>query len=159
MIELVPMDDNDFKEYLSGAIENYANEKIKSGNWNQSDAKERSRKEFETLLPEGTRTRGQHLFTIHDKATNEKVGMIWVGIREPEDEIAGAWIWDFMVYERERGKGYGKDALKALDKILKELGQKRVSLHVFGHNEVAIGLYSKSGYKVTNLVMSKDLDQ
>ncbi len=157
MIELVSMDDQDLKDYLKTAIENYANEKVKSGNWGQKDAVERSKEEFKRLLPDGIRTKGQHLFVVREKNTGTKVGMIWVGIRESADEISGAWIWDFLIYEEERGKGYGRETLRALDVALSELGQRIVSLHVFGHNEIAIELYKKSGYKTTNLVMSKEI--
>ena len=157
MIELIPMNQVELKEYLNVAIRNYASEKVKSGNWREEDAAERSEKEYASLLPKGVETEGHHLFTIRDVATGRKVGMIWFGNSGAGDEIDGAWIWDFLIYEEERGKGFGKEALKELDRILLGLGQKKISLQVFGHNEVAIHIYNASGYKVTNLVMSKNL--
>ncbi len=84
--------------------------------------------------------------------------MIWVGWGKYGDQTSSPWIWDFLIYEEYKGKGYGKEALNALDKELKERGQKKVSLQVFGHNTIAINLYQKSGYKITNIVMSKELD-
>ena len=159
MIELVPMSQVDLEEYLKTAVQNYANEKVKSGNWRQDEAFERSKKEYDKLLPDGIKTKGHHLFTIKDRVTNHKVGMIWVGTGNTDNEIDGAWIWDFLIDERKRGKGFGKETMKALDDVLSSLGQKRISLQVFGHNEVAINLYKKSGYRVTNLVMSKDVEQ
>jgi RimJ/RimL family protein N-acetyltransferase len=157
MIELIPMSEEDLEEYLKTAVENYASEKVKSGNWRQKEAFERSKKEYARLLPNGVKTEGHHLFTIKDGVTGRKVGMIWVGVSGTDNEIDGAWIWDFSINERERGKGFGKETLKALDAVLSGLGQRRISLQVFGHNEVAINLYKKSGYHITNLVMSKNL--
>ncbi|MEM0136432.1 MAG: GNAT family N-acetyltransferase, partial [Thermoplasmatales archaeon] len=86
------------------------------------------------------------------------VGMIWVGWGKYGDQTSSPWIWDFIIYKNYRGKGYGKEALIALDKELKERGKKKVSLQVFGHNSVAINLYQKLGYKITNIVMSKELE-
>ena len=158
MIELVPMNEKELADYIKTSVQNYANEKVKSGNWDQSDALEKAKKEFDKLLPDGLNTPGQYLFTVKDKTANKNVGMIWVGVRDQGDEISGAWIWDFLINDEERRKGYGTETLSALENVLVTLGQKRVSLHVFGHNEAAIGLYRKVGYKVTNIVMSKDLE-
>jgi ribosomal protein S18 acetylase RimI-like enzyme len=33
----------------------------------------------------------------------------------------------------------------------------KISLHVFGHNKIAISLYQKTGYEITNVLMSKTL--
>jgi RimJ/RimL family protein N-acetyltransferase len=157
MIELVPMNEKELADYIKTSVQNYANEKVKSGNWDRSDAIERSKKEFDKLLPDGLNTRGQYLFTVKDRTANKNVGMIWVGIRDYGDEVSGAWIWDFLINDEERRKGYGTETLSALERVLVNLGQKRVSLHVFGHNGAAIDLYKKVGYEVTNIVMSKDL--
>lgn len=59
--------------------------------------------------------------------------------------------------KRRGARANGRETLRALDVALSELGQRSVSLHVFGHNEIAIELYKKSGYKTTNLVMSKEI--
>lgn len=157
MIELVLMNNEDLQEYLEYAVKNYADEKVKSGNWSESEALQKSRRSFGSLLPNGVNTQNQYLYSIIDKDQEKKVGIIWIGIRESGDEMTGVWIWDFMIYKAERGKGYGTLALKELDGKISLLGQNKVSLQVFGHNDAAINLYKKSGYKVTNLVMSKEL--
>ncbi|MGC8561928.1 MAG: GNAT family N-acetyltransferase [Thermoplasmata archaeon] len=59
---------------------------------------------------------------------------------------------------KRRGKGSGREALLALDTFLIRMGKSKVSLHVFGHYEVAINLYKKSGYYVTDLVIPKNID-
>ena len=158
MIELVKMSKRELEAYLQFAIENYANEKVKSGNWSEEDSIQRSRESFADLLPNGVDTEDQFLFTIRDNDGGRNVGMIWVGWGKYGDQTSSPWIWDFLIYEQYRGKGYGKEALNALDRELKERGQKKVSLQVFGHNTIAINLYQKSGYKITNIVMSKELD-
>nr|WP_244923495.1 GNAT family N-acetyltransferase [Peribacillus butanolivorans] len=43
--------------------------------------------------------------------------------------------------------------MKEIEIIAKELGMKKISLHVFGHNKFARGLYEKSGYEITNITI------
>lgn len=157
MIDLVPMGEDDFKEYLKEAIPKYAKEKVESGSWKEEQSLELSSREFNRNLPDGIATKGHYLFNLQDKDTRRNVGMIWVELRNPDSVESGPWIWDFIVNENERGRGFGKDALISLDRFLGRMGQNKVSLHVFGHNEIAINLYKKSGYSVTDLVMSKDI--
>ena len=66
-------------------------------------------------------------------------------------------IYDFLIYEEHRRKGYGKQTLVALEEKVKELGIETIALHVFGHNQAAIDLYQKTGYKMTNIQMQKKL--
>jgi ribosomal protein S18 acetylase RimI-like enzyme len=68
-----------------------------------------------------------------------------------------AFIFDFIIDEAFRGKGYGKQALAALDEKLISMNVDSVGLHVFGHNIVAQELYKKSGYEITNINMRKVL--
>ena len=47
------MDEETFTEYLNLVIPSYANDNIESGRWDKEGAVERSRKEYDSLLPEG----------------------------------------------------------------------------------------------------------
>ena len=47
--------------------------------------------------------------------------------------------------------------MKKLEDKAKELKCDKISLHVFAHNNQAISLYKKMGYKITNLMMSKEI--
>lgn len=70
------MDSDEFQQYLDYAIENFANEQIKSGNWKQADAINKAKEEHKRLLPDGPNTENNYLFTIRDE--NLKVGMVWL---------------------------------------------------------------------------------
>ncbi len=157
MLELLPMTEAEFKTYLTGAIKNYADEKVKAGNWRPEEAFERSRGDYLSLLPEGVASKNQHLFSIMDTATGQNVGMLWFGVVERDGQTT-AFIYDFLVTEAWQGRGYGKGALLALEEKVRALGLGTVSLHVFGHNRVARSLYERLGYKVTNVNITKQLD-
>lgn len=82
------------------------------------------------------------------------VGMIWIAKTSTTNPDQG-YIFDFIIYEPHRGKGYGKQAMKEIEIIAKELGMNKIGLHVFGHNTIARGLYEKLGYEITNINMMK----
>ncbi|MGC8561927.1 MAG: hypothetical protein ACP5NO_01835 [Thermoplasmata archaeon] len=102
MIDLVPLNEDDLKEYLSTAILTYAKEKVTSGSWRQEQFLELSLKEFKRHLPDGISTKGHYIFNLLDTSTNKKVGMIWMGTDSPEGDGEEAWIWDFLINEEER---------------------------------------------------------
>ncbi|MSP14518.1 MAG: GNAT family N-acetyltransferase [Chloroflexi bacterium] len=156
MIRLVPMNGEDFQSWLVQTIQEYAAEKVQAGNWSASNALELSQSEFQELLPDGLSTKNQYLFTLVDADLAEKVGMIWFALlaRRSGREV---FIYDFVVFEPFRRRGYGAQALYALEEKVKELGINRICLHVFGHNHAARALYEKVGYAITNINMSKQI--
>ncbi len=156
MVKLIPMEEKDFQAYLQGAIEDYAQEHVKAGNWQPSEALAKSAQEFQQLLPQGVASENQHLYTITAEDTGEKVGMIWFAVLTNRT-VPRAFIYDFRIDEQHQRKGYGTQALIAIEEKVKELGIKNIGLHVFGHNHAARALYEKVGYHITNVNMAKDL--
>ena len=156
MVTLISITQDDFAQFLESEIAEYAQDKVKSGNWLAEDALEKSRAEFMSLLPDGLQTRDQFIFTIFDEQTGQKLGVLWVQVKM-DGRPRRAFINDFVIEPQFRGQGFGKLALQALDKKLEEMGVESVSLHVFAHNTQAIGLYEKMGYAVTNLYMGKSI--
>lgn len=76
LITLQPMNQEEFKQYIRYAIDDYAKDKIASGNWREDEAIDLSRKSFERLLPKDEKTENNHLFsTFHNDIL---VGMIWI---------------------------------------------------------------------------------
>ncbi|MEK4171624.1 GNAT family N-acetyltransferase [Lysinibacillus sp. FSL L8-0312] len=154
MISLKPMNQEEFKQYISYAIEDYAKDKIASGNWSEDEAINLSRESFERLLPNGEKTENNHLLSIfHDDIL---VGMIWISQKAPKNPNEG-FIYDFVIFEQYQGQGYGKKAMKEAEIIAKELGMNKIGLNVFGHNKIARGLYEKMGYEITNITMAKTI--
>ena len=61
MVKLVPMDEEAFSRYMNLSVKNYADEKVKAGNWPLEGSLERSREEFNKLLKNGLRTENNYL--------------------------------------------------------------------------------------------------
>ncbi len=155
-VNLVPADNNDFSKFMAYAVENYAEEKTKSGNWKADEAKKKSEEVFSKLLPKGLETPGYNLMNIVVKEDGVKAGFLWFEMNNKES--GGAYIWDIVVFSEFRGRGYGEAAMKALETIVREAGVSKITLHVFGHNKPAISLYEKLNYETTNMIMVKKLD-
>ena len=152
MVTLKKMNKESFRKYIKSAIEDYANEKVASGNWEKEEAIHLSKESFTNLLPEEEETEFNYLFSIFN--AQQIVGMIWIAQGSPNNTEKG-FIYDFIIFEEYRGRGFGKEAMKALEGIAKGLGMGKIGLHVFGHNKIAQGLYEKMGYKITNISMEK----
>ncbi|MEK4427424.1 GNAT family N-acetyltransferase [Solibacillus sp. FSL K6-1523] len=154
MITLQPMNKEEFKQYISYAIEDYAKDKIASGNWSKDEAIDLSRESFERLLPKDEKTENNHLLSIFHN--DILIGMIWISQKAPTNPSEG-FIYDFVISEQYQGQGYGKKAMKEAEIIAKELGMNKIGLNVFGHNKIARSLYEKMGYEITNITMAKTI--
>ena len=153
MAYLEPLQQEDFERFLEREIQNYAADHVRNGNWPAQGANERSRQEFERLLPDGIRSKDQYLYSIVDEDGN-KIGVLWVQVKDRK-----GFIFNFVIDEEFRGKGFGKQALAALDEKLKPMGVESVALHVFGDNVTAQELYKKMGFQITGIHMKKSLKQ
>ena len=93
---------------------------------------------------------------VQDDSIAAKVGTIWFAVLGTSAHPP-AFIYDFEIFEEHRRKGYGMQALLALDEKVKQMGLDAVQLHVFAHNTTARSLYERAGYVVSSLNMRKEL--
>jgi RimJ/RimL family protein N-acetyltransferase len=151
VVKLELMQQEDFDRLLERGIREYAEDHVRNGNWPAEGALERSKKEFDTLLPEGVHSKDQYVWSLVDEENN-KIGILWVQVKNQR-----AFIYDFMIEEAFRGKGFGKQALAAMDEKLKSMDVESVALHVFGDNITAQELYKKMGFEIAGMHMRKKL--
>ena len=153
MVKLIPMAQEDFEPYYERSVREYAEEHVRNGNWQAEEALENSRKQFAELLPNGLKTKNEFIYSIVDEAGG-KLGILWVEVKM-DASPRRAFGYDFWIAEEFRGQGYGKQALAALDEVLKSMDVASMGLHVFGDNLSAQGLYKKMGFEVTGMHMRK----
>jgi ribosomal protein S18 acetylase RimI-like enzyme len=155
-IRLDPITDEEFAAWLPPAVRTLAQEHVTSGQWTPQDALAFSKAQFMRLLPDGPRSDQQYLYTIRDAADGAAVGTLWIGMRLKAG-IPEAYVYDLVVGEDDRGRGYGRAAMLACAERAAELGAQSLGLHVFGHNARARALYTSLGFVETNINMSLPL--
>ena len=154
MSKLVPMTQPEYEAFLARLIPEYAADNVKAGYWDEAEALEKSRKQTESLLPQGLQTRDHYLYTLYDG--DEAVGLIWLRAETDRPKKSG-FIFDVEIGEKFRGKGYGKQIMLLIEGKARELGLQSIGLHVFASNSVARNLYESIGYEVSSLNMIKNL--
>jgi len=154
MIELRSMTSDEYEAYFTQAVAEYAEDKVKAGNWPAEGAVERSRQEFVKYLPKGLETPNNDVCTLVDPESGRGVGMIWYAY-QPESTRPYWFIFDFSIDPEQRRHGYASQALTALEQRAREQGIQSIELHVFGHNTAARALYEKMGFEITNINMAK----
>jgi len=154
MSELIPMTQSEYDAFLEQAVSEYAADNVRAGYWDESEAIEKSRKEFERLLPQGLHSENHFLYTVYEG--ENIVGLIWMRANTDRPTPSG-FIFGLRIEEKFRGKGFGKQAMLLIEEKAHELGLKSIGLHVFGENTVARNLYESLGYEISSLNMSKKL--
>ena len=144
----------EFDAFLAHVIPEYTAENVRAGYWGESEALEKSRKQTESLLSQGSQTRDHYLFTLYDG--EDAVGMFWLQANM-DRPIKSGYIFDVYIEEKFRGKGYGRQVMSLIEEKARELELKSLGLHVFAHNTVAKNLYMSIGYKVFSFNMTKTL--
>jgi RimJ/RimL family protein N-acetyltransferase len=153
-IKLVELDEASYREYREDLTRDYAQDKVRAGVWSTAEAESRAAQELDELLPDGPATRDHFLYSVRDESVPAEVGVVWFAVRN-SGVGRSLWIYDIIIYEQFRRRGYARRSLELVEDEARDLGARRVELHVFGHNEGARTLYEQMGYGVTSLIMAK----
>ena len=140
-VRLSELGDAAYHEYRKDLVRDYAADKVRAGAWSQAES--RAARDVDGLLPEGPATQGHFLYSVRDDSTGTEVGTVW--------------IYDIIINEDFRRRGYASRTLELVEDSAKELGAKSVELHVFGHDHGARLLYEKIGYNETSITMAKQV--
>jgi GNAT superfamily N-acetyltransferase len=107
-------------------------------------------RDVDHVLPDGLATPSTWIWAVEDDG--RVVGTVFVGVRD-----GGAWLYDITIDEPDRGRGYGRAAMIALEDEARELGHATMGLNVWGANEVARGLYRSLGWAEESVHMRRKL--
>jgi ribosomal protein S18 acetylase RimI-like enzyme len=156
MLRLRPMTEADFTAWRSGAVEAYAQERARNLDSPLEAERAVAERQIAELLKDGVRTEGHHLWQVvlDTGAAAEVVGLLWVAIDAARRR---AFIYSIEIAPAHRGRGYGRQTLELLEAELRPRGVERIGLNVFAENQVAMRLYLRQGYRVTNSSMVKRL--
>lgn len=149
------MSQDEYANYLKVSLPSYAEEKMKGEGLSKEDALKVAQDSFSQLLPQGLSTENQFLFSVIEPASENVVGTLWLA-KKTNGAKSYAFIYDIILSPEVRGKGFGKELIALAESEVRKLGLNSMGLHVFGHNEIAISLYEKTGFRTTNRIMVKD---
>ena len=150
MIALRPLREDEFGGWDAAHREEYRRGLVEHVGMAEERAAEKVERDVSAVLPEGLATPATWIWAVADD--DRVVGTVFVGVRD-----GGAWLYDITIAEGERGKGYGRAAMTALEDELRALGYDSVGLNVWGGNDVARGLYRSLGWAEESVHMRKTL--
>lgn len=155
MVNLRRMSKLEYDDYYKESLQSLVDELARAYDLSQSEALKIAKKSFDTLLPDGhPAAPDQFLYVIEE--SRQIIGVLWFGIKR-DRQIPEAYVWDIVIKPIFRGKGFGKQAILALEEEVKSMGLSRISLNVFGHNDVAQRMYKRLAYRTVSSVMAKNL--
>ena len=150
-IRLRELRDDELPEWLDAARRFYVSDLECHAGMTAAEAEAKAARDHEALFPEGRPVEGQHLFAIEDKR-GEVIGRLFFAARP-----SGVWLYEIELEEQVRGRGLGREAMVAFENLAQELGATKVTLNVFGGNDVARSLYRSLGYVEEAVQMGKRL--
>ncbi|MFH1230882.1 MAG: GNAT family N-acetyltransferase [Planctomycetota bacterium] len=156
MVDLQAMTEITFRAYLEKRIQRHAETLVKAGSCCLTEAIKQSRNACQSQFPEGLASKTNHLFSIIDGNLGTIVGNIWFRVNY-EGPKPSAEIHDFLIYDEFRRKGYGRQAMTALENRFRELGIESVLLWLKPDNQAAQALCRKSGFNIVGTFMRKKL--
>lgn len=151
------MSHKEFNEFYEWSILDYSRSLINAGLCNEENGFDFAKKEIDLILPQGRDTEKSFIYVITNRE-KEDVGCIWYCTNFKDE----GFICDFLILERFRRKGYGRQALLLLEDEVKSKKINRLRLNVFKFNKPALELYKSLGYKIfhewsKNMHMVKDM--
>jgi ribosomal protein S18 acetylase RimI-like enzyme len=149
MVHFEPITEEEFPDYWRYSVESWIRDMQGAGLLRDSITYEEAENEVRKFLPDGLSSKGHHIMRIVDDGI--RVGTIWYEIRDRV--MREAYLWDIIVNEDQRGRGYGKGGMKELLNTARKEGAKRVQLNVFGFNSIARNLYNKMGFRDEAITM------
>jgi ribosomal protein S18 acetylase RimI-like enzyme len=155
-VRLVDLAEAPFQEYRKHLVRDYAADKVQAGTWSRTEAESNAAKDVDSLLPDGPVTRNHFLYMVTDDSIPAEVGIVWFALTD-SGVGRSVWIYDLIIHENFRRKGYASQTLNLVEQRAAQLGATSVGLHVFGHNKGAQALYKEQGYNSTSIIMAKPI--
>lgn len=144
----------EYDSWSAQLLDGYIAGIIAASGLSRAEAEVRARRETAQLLPNGFDTPGQLIFRL--VAEGQPVGWLWLSLQHPLGLSGVGFIYDIVIDEAFRGRGYGREAMQLAELEAKRHGLHALALNVFAHNDVARGLYASLGYRETSVRMQKD---
>jgi ribosomal protein S18 acetylase RimI-like enzyme len=142
----------EFEAWLAREVSGYAADLADSGSGSARSAATEAARSYTTYLPDGLDTHSNGIWVI--EADGRPVADIWLKYGFEPDLT---YVFGVGVRPEFRGRGYGRAAMLLGEAQARAAGDHFVGLNVFGHNQVAINLYTSLGYQFVDSTRSISL--
>jgi GNAT superfamily N-acetyltransferase len=146
------MTEAEYADWRAEMERGYASDLAESGSMTAEQAAADAKAQTDQLLPNGLSTADQAFLCLC--AGEDVVATNWIGHHRAPGM---SWVWAVEVHQGYRGKGYGRAAMVLGERASLDAGDTHLALNVFGHNHVAISLYTAMGYRAYDAGRSVDL--
>ena len=150
MIALRPLRDDEYGAWDAAHRAEYEHGLVEFAGMERAAAQAKVARDVAAVLPDRLATEGTRIWAVEEDGRT--VGTVFLGVRSGE-----CWLYDITIDAAERGRGYGRAAMLALEDEVRRLGHNSVTLNVWGGNAVARGLYRSLGYVEQSVHMRKPL--
>ena len=144
-VNLKKMNQVAFVDWRKNLIQSYAAANVESGRWPAETALTQSEESTGKLLNQGIDTPDHYIWNV--LVASEVVGDVWIMIQK-KVQSTEAFVYNLNIRPENRGFGFGKEAMLAVEVEAKKLGAASIGLHVFNYNRTAFELYLRLGYKI-----------
>jgi len=132
VIALRPLREDEYEAWDAAHRAEYGRGLVEHVGMSREQAEAKVERDVAHVLPDGLATAKTHIWAVEEEG--RVVGTVFVGVRD-----GGAWLYDITIAADERGKGYGRAAMTALEDEVRALGYDTIGLNVWGGNDVARG--------------------
>ena len=154
MIDFTSLTEENFNNYSTFLIKEQADDQIKALKCSKAESFALAENGLKQLLPYGIKTTNNFFYNVCDLNKDLIIGFIWYKINENQNKL---FLYQIYVFENFRRKGYGRQIIELLEIKAKELKVQKIEFHVFYHNSIAIDLYKKMNYNITDIIMTKNI--
>lgn len=97
--------------------------------------------------PAAERLRPEFCYQVHDSATTQPVGGLWLFIEQTPDNLISGVITGVNIHQEHRGHGLGSDILRFAEETAKDAGASQLEV---GSVSSAVPFYEANGFVTAN---------
>jgi GNAT superfamily N-acetyltransferase len=150
VIALRPLREDEYEGWDAAHRAEYEHGLVEFAGMSPEAARAKVQHDVRAVLPERLGTPDVWIWAV--EADGRPVGTVFLGRRG-----ADLWLYDITIDAGERGRGYGRAAMLAVEDEVRRLGHESLAMNVWGGNAVARGLYRSLGYVEESVHMRKRL--
>ncbi len=143
-VQLTACDDDEYREFSALQLVEYASQIARAGEVSAAESLATARERLVELTTDQLRSRGHDFLVARSTKDDLRVGWVWLSpppsFLGPEHERTG-WLSQLTVEASQRGRGWGRAILTALDQHAQKRGYRAIMLRVFDWNVGARHLY------------------